>query len=122
MAAEDAVSHRQFHGTDVDLQPGDKIRPGNEVQPREHGPTLHSSLVWSTNRARWASGFGKNVYQVKHEGMVNAPPDKYAPIPGSHVSLEATVVKKIKPSTIERLHYARQHKMDRIHSQGYLPR
>ena len=79
-----------------------------EGAPRDHGPSVHGSLVWSTNRARWAAGFGQHVYQVKHEGLVNAPDKSYAPIPGSHVSLEARVVKKIKPSTIQRLNSARR--------------
>lgn len=94
MAAGDAVSPRQFHGSNHIFQPGDQILPGNEVKPHLNSP--RSSLVWSTSDSGIAGGFGNNVYEVEHEGL--AAPIK-GPFPNAQVSLRAKVIRKHETRT-----------------------
>ena len=103
MAAEDSLTPRQFHGTNQEFKPGDTLLPRNELKdnPGRGGGLSPGSFVWSTTDPRWPGSFGKNVYEVQHEGMVNKPPN--ARIPGSHVSLGAKVVKKVSDEELYKL-------------------
>ena len=72
MAAEDAVSPRQFfHGTEADLKPGDEIKPGNVAGHRRFSSESsgHGEFVWMTPHAHKAAWFGSRVYQVEPQGL-----------------------------------------------------
>ena len=96
--SEDAISKRQFHGSNVEFKPGDQLLPRNELDDKAskrsqgRGVSQHGSLVWSTDDQSWAAAHGQHVYEVQHNGLSNRNPGVH----GATVSLGATVIRKIK--------------------------
>ena len=90
MAAEEHLGPQFYHGTNWEHQPGDRLLPGNEHDSRRGDV---ASVLWTTTRPHYAAKWGDNVYEVKHEGLVQ--PVKRGHDVTPYNSLGATVVRKV---------------------------
>ena len=110
MSAADALG-KQFHGTDVELQPGDKVLPRAVTGARLNAVTYRdtSSSVSTTAHLPEAARYGQNVYVV---APVNPRPDpeyrgaahRLHPqaAQGTYDADEAVVVRRVSPEATTR--------------------
>lgn len=119
MAAEDHLSPRLFHGTNVKLQPGDMLHPNRgEGFNKEHPE--HSDFVWMSNRlhdAHWyadmrSEGTSKgHVYEVDPQGL-HGPADTLTSGKKStttHISLApARVIREVPHAEREAAAYTKR--------------
>lgn len=75
MSADDHLSPDQFfHGTHVELQPGDMVEPGHPARHvRTHGAS--GDYAYAASRAQDAGFFGRHVYQVAPTGPLERDPE-----------------------------------------------
>jgi hypothetical protein len=113
VSADEMLHPKQFHGSDAELKPGDKVLPRSITGVRENAASWRdtSQNITTTAHLPEAARYGKHVYVVEPHNVLGRDPE-YGSEGAAHRihpqaahtydSESATVIRKVSPEATAR--------------------